>query len=423
MSKLLVAVKVYSSLVERHIQSRRAVGLLAEKDYKNLKKQLADNDLLLVFLDEKFSVEFELPADKDEFFGKNIDDLLEAGSRLLEPPASFYLAEEDFLYQGSTEKLPDHIKNYFDTALFASILLKLADHSIPKGRPKAIFLHGEKLELDLRYKSKDINRLRGLRDFIDEFVDSEIHNIQKITIIKLVLLEMLKNNDGDSLTLPCLLERFSEFTERVNANYQLYVSEFSFDKIKSQVEKEKFDFTLKLNGVFSDMQSQLLAVPIGLVLVGSQMKMTDGFSATNITLWLSVIIFGFFMSLLMRNQRSTLKAIKIEIDSQWIVIESRHRYVAERLGFHYKQLADRYRLQRWFLMLVSFIISGSIVGSTALLLHRSQAHESINEVLFFGVIGGMTYLLIFLIWKLGLKYYSRSKNKMRPKQSTSGPHS
>ena len=395
MSKLLVAVEVYSNLTERCILSRNAMGTLAETDYHNFKSQLNNNDLLIGHDDEKFKVEFKLPAKRDGFFAKNIDDLLEAGTRLLKPPSSFYLADEEFLYQAGVKNIPDHLKNYFDTALFGTTLLNLSDHQILQGKPKAIFLYGEKLELDLRYKSVDIKKLNGLSDFIDEFVNSEIHNIQKITIIKLVLLEMLKNNDMDSLTLPCLLKRFAEFTERVNANYQLYVSEFSFDKIKSQVEKERFDFTQKLNKVFSDLQGQLLAIPIGLVLVGSQMRMTDGFSITNITLWLSVIIFGSFMSILMRNQRSTLEAIKLAIDSQWNAIEKKHSYVAEKLGFHYKQLDDRYRLQHFFLMFVSFIISVSIVGSTVLLLHRSQAHELINVVLLFDGVG----VMIFLIWK------------------------
>lgn len=406
MSKLLVAINVYKNLIERSFESRRAIGELPEKDYLHFKKQLEDNNLLLNSRDETFIVEFQIPSEQNEFFSKSLDDLLEAPSRLLNPPSKFYIADEDVLYEGDSEQAPEYIRDYLDTALFSSTLLSLADHPISSGSPRAIFLHGEKLELYLAYKREDIKRLMGLQEFINEFVSAEIHKDQKVTIIKSVLLEMLKNNEIDRITLPCLLKRFSEFIERVNANYQLYVSEFSFEKIKAQVESEKFEFTLKLNRVFSEIQNQLLAVPVALVLVGSQMKVTNGFSMVNSTIWCGSIVFGFFMSLLIRNQRSTLKAIQLEMDSQWRAIEKKHRYVAERLGLYYRQLQNRYCLQKWFLMLVSLVVSGSILGSTLLLFYRCQAQQRLDELFLYGGFGGMLYILICLLWSLRYKLQS-----------------
>ena len=272
----------------------------------------------------------------------------------------------------------------------------MADYGI-KSTPKAIFLHGEKLELSLSYKPDDLKPLVGLKQFIAEFVDADIHKEQKITIIKSVLIEMLKNNEIDRLTLPCLISRFSEFLERVNANYQLYVSEFSFDKIKAQVESEKLEITLKLNKVFSEIQNQLLVVPIALILIGSQMKLSNTFTPTNISIWCGAIVFGIFMSLLIRNQCSTLKAIKLEMDSQWIGIRSKHKFVAEKLGTHYSQLKNRYWLQRFFLMIISFIIATSIVGSTIFLLYNSGSLNIYKEVIYFGSYGGAIYLALCLI--------------------------
>ena len=397
MDKLDAAISAYRLFEEKTKNARQVTGVLPEGDYLACKSELENFDLLLNCKDETREVEFKLPSESDALFALDIDDLLRAPSRLLTPPKKFYLADIDYLFFEEGSNLPDLVKGYIDASLFASTLNDISDHSLPLA-PKAIFLQGEKLELSLSYSSGDHSVLEGLEKFIFDFVKADIHKDQKATIIKGVLIEMLKNNEIDRLTVSCLIKRFSEFLERVNANYQLYVSEFSFDKIKEQVESEKFEFTLKLNKVFSDIQNQLLAVPIALVLVSSQMKLSNGLSFINMSIWCGVLIFGIFMSLLIRNQRSTLNAIKLEIDSQWNSIQTKHKFVAGRLGAHYFYLKSRQRTQRLFLVLVSLIVSVSIAVSTVQLLYNSQSLHLYKDVLHFGSIGGISYLLVSLIW-------------------------
>ncbi|WP_139309789.1 hypothetical protein [Teredinibacter haidensis] len=399
MNKLDAAIHVYRLFEEKSINGRQVTGILSKKDYKNCKDELQKFDLILNVKDETREIEFNLPSESDALFAKDMDDLLIAPSRLLSLPKNFYLADIDYFFSGESESLPDLVRGYMDASKFASTLNNISDHSLPLV-PKAIFLQGEKLELSLTYSSSDLVILEGLDKFILDFVEAEIHKDQKATIIKGVLIEMLKNNEIDRLTVSCLMKRFSEFLERVNANYQLYVSEFSFEKIKEQVESEKFEFTLKLNKVFSDIQNQLLAIPIALVLVSSQMKLANGLSFINMSIWCGVLIFGIFMSLLIRNQRSTLNAIKLEIGSQWNSIQDKHKFVANRLSANYSYLKSRQKTQERFLFLVSLIVSLSIAVSTVLLLYNSQSLHLYKDVLRYGFIGGVIYLLLSLIWRV-----------------------
>ncbi len=399
MNKLETAVNVYRLMKNEEISDREVIGNVPESEYVGCKAKLERYDLLHSFVDECFQLKFQLPSESDALFVESMASLLEAPTRLLASPRQFYLADIDYLLNEEEVEIPRQVENYLYASSFASTLNELADHSLPS-IPKAIFLQGEKLELSLAYCTNDLVELKGLDKFIEDFVRAEIHKEQKATIIKGVLIEMLKNNEIDRLTLPCLIKRFTEFLERVNANYQLYVSEFSFEKIKEQVESEKFEFTLKLNKVFSGIQNQLLAVPIALVLVSSQMQMTEGLSLKNMSIWFGIIIFGVFMSLLIRNQRSTLKAIQMEIDSQWSNIKNKHQFVAERLNSSYLQLIGRQRTQRWFLMIVSLIVAGSILAGTILLLHNSHSLHLYTEVIYFGVFGAGVYVLICLVWWL-----------------------
>lgn len=397
MNKLESAIYVYKKLCDPQSSGRNVTGTLLEDDYNTCKEILEDQELLLNSWDEDRKVEIHLPSHDNELFVFSIKELLEAPKRMLKPPTEFYVASNDFLFKEGHNNTPELISNYLNASQLASALIEISDHALKKS-PKAIFLHGEKLELPLSYSEEDLRPLENLDQFIINFVHADIHKDQKATIIKVVLIEMLKSNEIDRLTLPCLIKRFDEFIDRINANYQLYVSEFSFDKIKSQLETEKFEFTLKLNKVFSEIQNQLLAVPIALLIIGSQMKQSEGFSLMNTSIWCGSLVFGLFMSLLIRNQKSTLNAIKLEMESQWSTMQRKHKYAAERLGFHYKQLNKRYLLQRWFLFIISLIISISIAGSTIFFIYNSNASSLYKEVFMSGMYGGLAYTAACLIW-------------------------
>lgn len=395
MDKLDAAVHVYRLIQSKTMIGRQVTGILAEGEYFSCKNKLDKFDLLLSSKDECRELTFQLPSEINALFALSMDELLEAPSRLLAHPERFYLADIDYLFFENESVIPNLVQGYLDASLFASTLNAISDYSVPI-TPKAIFLQGEKLELSLAYSSSDLKKLEGLEKFILDFVKADIHKDQKATIIKGVLIEMLKNNEIDRLTVSCLIKRFTEFLERVYANYQLYVSEFSFEKIKEQVETEKFEFTLKINQVFSDIQNQLLAIPIALVLVGSQMKYDNGFSFLNLSIWVGMLIFSYFMSLLIKNQRSTLNAIKLEIDSQWNNMQTKHKFVADRLGSHYNYLNGRRRSQNLTLSCVSITVSISLAVSTALLLYNSQSLYLYKYVLCYGGAGGLFFSLIFL---------------------------
>ncbi|UBH29235.1 hypothetical protein [Aeromonas enteropelogenes] len=192
---------------------------------------------------------------------------------------------------------------------------------------------------------------------------------RKKTIIKTVLFEMFSGREN--VPLLDLLHQFDDFMKRVHASYQLYVSEFSFEKVKEQIEKEKLDATMKINKIFSDIQNQLLAVPAALILAGGQMIKEDSWSTKNISIWLGVVVMSIFMTMLIRNQRNTLQAVKKEIDQQWLQLEGKYHSVASRFRNSYKQLNTRSCHQEWLIKIISFLVTLSLLVTTLLLLYYS----------------------------------------------------
>jgi hypothetical protein len=102
------------------------------------------------------------------------------------------------------------------------------------------------------------------------------------------------------------------------------MSKFSYDDVKKEVEKEKVDFIVRLNKVFSDIQTQLIGVPVSVILAADKLKIGNlavndpnkfhGISLTNILVILAIGFYAIVLAMLIRNQNNTLEAIKDEID-------------------------------------------------------------------------------------------------------------
>lgn len=192
------------------------------------------------------------------------------------------------------------------------------------------------------------------------------------------------------------------------------MSEFSFEKIREQVEKEVFDFSVKLNKTFSDIQNQLLAIPAALILAGTQMKEGSENLWINLSLFAGLLIFSLFISFLLRNQTNTLHAIKRECDSQWHAIKSKHKNVKPLLEEHYSTLKDRYLSQRIKLIIVDGILSLSILGATWLLFSYLVEGDQVLSSLKIGMWFGLGYVVLDVLANNLLKMlrkFARKHNK------------
>lgn len=251
------------------------------------------------------------------------------------------------------------------------------------GAKSLIFLQKEKIEITPDYTISDLQELHDIVCFQSDFIESNTHKEQKNTIVKTVLLEMFGGRSRASFSE--LLVKFPDFMEKVQGSYLLYVSEFSFQKVKELIEKEKLDATIKLNKVFSDIHNQMLAVPAALILAGGQMENSHDWTSKNILIWLGVLVFAIFMTLLVRNQRHSLNAVKQEIDQQWEQIRGKYHSVAEHFQVSYEQLDKRYKHQEILIKVVSILVALALIVTTYMLLYFSVPKLLMIESLQWGV--------------------------------------
>jgi len=371
-SKLLLAVELYRAMSSKKVVGADLRGrIVITASTTSLLEEIFDRGMTLdcvymgVPVGQEVDVELAIPRGQSEFFAETWQDFLDSHNFKFAAPKEYYIAKDDFLNSEETETLSS--RRYASILALVSVLREAADY-IDSGLAnlKFVYLVKTKFELPVEYNFVSFRDTPGVVEMAAEFASaSTAHKEQRKVILKVVLSEMLGNVEP-KIRFKELLERFTEFARRVKEGYDLYVAEFSFEKVLEEVETHKLDYTIKLNKVFSDIQSQLLAIPVALILVGSQMADKGYPDWKNIIIICGVVIYVTLMDLLIRNQYHSLAAIKTEMDLKHAHLLKRHMALKDNFVGAYKALDARYDQQRWLIRIVDGLVALMFVTSVVL---------------------------------------------------------
>jgi len=362
-SKTKLTALIFPHLIDPVFEGSSLSGrILVSAETRMLTAQLAHFRMMLedvcVGLSDGVSVTLDIAVSRGEggFVAADWDDLLGYNNFLITPPSEYFIIHEKYLSSDSKENIT--AKRYASTIAFIKLLQDVADfNEANENLAKCIFLLPAKLEIELKYSAKDLRSTPGLEDLAAEFgTAAKKHKDQRKMIIKVVLDEMLSNVKAEN-RFSHLLGSFNDFKRRVRDSYDLYVAEFSFEKVLAEVNAHKLDYTIKLNKVFSDIQNQLLAVPAALILIGGQMKPAYTFTWHNLIIMFGCLVFVIFMDLLVRNQNHTIDAVFKEIQAQennWVRM---HSEIYDRFAKPYAELERRYQHQKRLIKIVDCLVA------------------------------------------------------------------
>ncbi|KAB0686525.1 hypothetical protein [Burkholderia territorii] len=317
------------------------------------------------------NIELSVPRRRDCFCGASLDDLLDSQVwSSYEAPANFYLADEDVLCSSQDSPSNDRIKSYFSTLRAISLLQMTADYEDRStGGLRLVFLQREKIEVPVALKASDIRTLSKVDNWL-AMMSEALHKEQRKSIFRTILSDALKGAEaGDRLHR--FIAQFDELYQRFVDNYELYIAEFSVEKIVQENVDKKFDYIVKITKTFSDIQNQILAIPVAVVLAGSQMGRSNGVTLKNVVVLAGIYVFAVLMALLVRNQLATLAALGDEIRAQKALLEKKAKVWPVELTAMYADLGRREVRQRRLLWFVDGLVAVSVAGSTVLFLYFS----------------------------------------------------
>lgn len=310
----------------------------------------------------------KIKFDRTASIFKNFEKLLgQSDYRRKIPCNSFYLVDDKQAYY--TDEDNSFFYNYINIIKLFDFLEKKSDHkSYDSGIQNLVFLGSKKLIISDEYSSIDLIELKDLDSLITKFSSHETaHSVshkEKDLILKKSLVSFFK--DCDNIKLSQIIQDFSKFNSYVNNELDIYMSKFSYDDIRKEVEKDKTDFIVRLNKVFSDIQTQLIGVPVSVILAADKLKIGAkeledpnrflGISLTNILVIFAIGFYAIVLTMLIRNQTNTLDALKDEIEHHESLFNSKHKGIAERFQKSFTQIKNRYEHQKRMLLWVDILV-------------------------------------------------------------------
>lgn len=216
-------------------------------------------------------------------------------------------------YWSDRETTLPFVVNYQSTLQLIDLLKSLADYQ--KETPlysELVFFQTKKLVLTTEYKAEDIHPIEVIGSLQSQFTNThDKRERQTIFVNELInsLIEVQEVKDR----FKYLIAKFPDIFSNYERSHEFYLEQFSFQKIKTELDHEKIEYAKKLQSVINDAQTKLVAIPIAFLLIVSQFDLTGENLYLNLALLFSSLVFSALLDILIQNQYSSLTIISEDI--------------------------------------------------------------------------------------------------------------
>ena len=226
-----------------------------------------------------------------------------------------------------------------------------------------IFREDKSLFLPFIYDSSDIRDIKIEDSEKFTFLSDLFNNSdsdKKLLFINELIDFLSPYNENDRFRY--ILLYICEFISKANNAYQYYIRNFSYNKLKSELDNAALEFSKKIQTVINESQTKLIAIPAAFVLSAANIEFNNILSIKNITILISLYIFAVLIGIFLNNQSSVLKMIDKNIQTYKDTFDSNNSVVKKAFTLVDKEL----KKQKTRLLVTQFINWGIPVLLTLL---------------------------------------------------------
>jgi len=241
----------------------------------------------------------------------------------------FYILEID-----CTERDIDNffIKNYNDLILIKDFIIKISNDNIEE--KYLMYFENRYLKIPNHLSSNSISKIKYVleKDLLENFFNDYEKSSNEIKVIfKSELINFLDDiNEGERLTF--LYCNFSDFYKRCIIGYEYYIKDFSYIKVKTELDNAVLDFSKNIRTVVNDSQNKLIIIPAAVVLAFTTFEIKEPFNTKNIFVLASSVLFAYMMDSFVNNQDSALKIIKTNVINYKTLFYNKNKSKTENLN-------------------------------------------------------------------------------------------
>lgn len=283
---------------------------------------------------------------------KDWDALLASSfSRMREPSAFFIRSNKT---HNATQPPTEMLLQYRSTIKLVKLLSEsalFADHQ----QAKLVYFADARIEVPVTFTAKDLGSIDSAQvDLLAKALEGEIHTEQRLGILADAVVELVSGHSAAG-RFHYLMQNVDELVRRVNDGYRLFASSFSYSKIRSEVEKAQSEYVARIHKTFSDIQGQLLVLPVASVVVATQLKapiICGPELLANVAVVCGACLFATLLIASCINQWMTLSAISREIKGQRTRLSAEFSEIKDLFTDSFDALDGRILWHRWVMALI-----------------------------------------------------------------------
>lgn len=296
------------------------------------------------------------------YFFYTFEDFLHQKNNLIEVPRYYYIADLKWSSLSENEQ-PDEIKSYYKLLDFIGYIKEVAQYTDSGKKHWYLTYEDKSVQISMNL---DLNTFKNL-DYAEiekfsQFFSDNIHRKQKLSIFNKVLVNRVTQIEEFQDTFNVLLLEIDEIFQKIEEDFSVFASNFSYEKIVNQLENEKLEEQVKIHKILTDIQSQILGIPIATVIVATQYRVDLTQESTlwiNLAILVGVLIFTLLMTFTAHNQKNTLEAISVEINRKKNILQKQFKRLADEKP--YENLEKRIKYQNIVLTVIQYIVWGGLV--------------------------------------------------------------
>lgn len=322
----------------------------------------------------------------------NLDNLLEY------PPARirrlpFYLLDKHVASADPELAGDEDGKRYVAVIDFVNELSKAAAY-LDRERQEIIFIKADKVVVPVIYTATDLRamNLDALKNLLGRCTANEAMGEQCQSMLADAVLAQCAGVEPKR-RFTVLLSHLGELLRTFDDNYRLYLSNFSYDKVRDELLSAKLDELSKINKTFADVQGQVLGIPVATIVVATQMKLASSWNAqawVNVAVLLGVFVFVMMAWFAVRNQVFTLKAIEQDIARKKAKVETDYTKVKDLVSDTFPELERRARAQLTaFWVIRAVMLIGALIAVIIFVVMTEPCSAWLREMSVYLIHGGV----------------------------------
>jgi len=302
-----------------------------------------------------YQVELDEPRTGICILADSFDEVLTFQGGYIREPRFFLLPS----MWACSDNAPPELVSRYRTVISLIKLFEESSAYLDKEDQQLVYIDEGKFLLPVVYSSDDLNKLdlASANALLERF-GHNTHRDQKLTILARGI-QKICGQLHPSGRFAYVLGQISELLKKIDEGYRIYVADFSYEKVLDQMEAAKLEELAKIHKNFSDIQNQILGIPVATVIVATQLKPSSSIDVefwVNTAILIGVWVFAVLTNLVLRNQQNSLDAIADEISRKKKKLESDYSEIKDAVGGIFPQLQKRLRNQRRAFVAVDFIV-------------------------------------------------------------------